>query len=330
MDWDCLDNTIGLRQACGGGTTPAPKFGLYLDDLPGFAFCAMSDILDPAKYAGAVDFVNAKAKAAAIQVLEQYVPEAVEPFIVAKDDLDFGYLGTLDPDSLSLAGTADPRGLRLKKRPGLLSKLLVSKVTVRSATSGTFTLQIVDGDTTSEHSITLVADVALDVWLHYEAKNDQVDILIEDASFHPYSGDMTRFMSFRSCGTCSSGGAYELMSGTGLLSGTETAATQGIIAQTGVTCSLNYGTCLIASRLKVPILYATAIEVLADWEATPRLNYFAHHAREWAEKERIHYTETKLPAALKSHLKGLAYFLQRMDAVCIDCGTGVSMAWSHG
>lgn len=327
---NCLKNFIGMRQACAGGHAPAPRSGMYIEDYPGITRTALQAI-EPGVWLNAQAFLDAMVASAWTNVVEVDARAAIEDYIVPAEALEVGRVGVFSESTLPPVGTR--RGLRIRKNAGSLSKLLISSVTVRADLAGTFALTITDGTTPATFDVVISADrVGHDVteWVHYETAAASVDITITDAGFVPYTGSTQQTRHFSSCRGCDNGvSTYAAISGRGLTAAGETDAVQGISANVALTCDIAPAVCLLATRLKVPIFYATVMQILRNWEATPRMNFYAQHKAEWLEREWHRLSEERYPQAWDLHAKGLARFASQLDPLCVDCGTGTRLVYGN-
>lgn len=316
---DCLKNFIGIRQACVGGPTVAPKSGQYIEDYAGLTRASLQAI-EPGVWNNCQTFLDDMVRQAAIQVVDVDARAAIEPYLRVRDDMDAGLIGVFG-DTAAVEADAK-RGLRVKKTTGILGKIVVGRVWVKSTAGGTFTVTITDGTKTTTEDVVVVADVAAALWPHFDTFEDTVDITITDAAFVPYGGDTSSTAEYANCTSCSTGGKWQTLSGRALHADTETDKLQGITAEVSIGCDLSNAICLIAKPLRVPIFFATVMKVLENWEATPRMNFFAHHQKEWAEKTYANLVNKQYPTAWDLHSKGLARYLEQLDPVCVDCGSG--------
>lgn len=318
---DCLANFIGIRQACVGSPLVPSRSGFYIESFPGITKAALQAI-EPGVYLNAKAFLDQLVQDAWINIVGLDVGQALEPYIRAKDALEFGTLGEYDEEATYLAGEAVPRGYRLEKHAGMMGKLQVARVWVKAEDAGTFTITITDGKTPLTLTVEAEAGTKIPVWAHYTTERDRVDITITDAAFKPAVGDTSDTATFATCTNCPGSSMFQTLRGFGLKSGTTGDALQGIIVEGGLQCDIGLAVCMLAPQLKVPIFYATVMKVLENWEATARMNFFAQHKAKWVEATYKNLADKVYPTAWELHSKGLAVFASQLDGQCVDCGTG--------
>ncbi len=318
---DCLNNVIGIRQACAGGGLPAPRFGLYIEDFPGLTKTSLQAI-EPGVWLNCQAWLNDLVRQAWTTIVEVDARAALEPYLKDRASLEFGMLGVFDETATYQVGQAGARGLRVKKNAGILAKLAVSRVWIHAQDAGTFTLTVTDGKNPASFDVTVTAGEAEGVWVHYETERDVIDITIADALFKPANGDTKSSSLFASCTSCNGSSSYKMMVGRGLNLGVEADPMEGIAAQCGIVCAVEPAVCILAPRLKIPLFYAVVLKVLETWEASSRMNFFAQHKAEWVKATHEHVAKNLYPQAWDLHAKGLAAFASKLDTVCVECGTG--------
>ena len=317
---ECLANFIGIKQVCVGAPVTPPTSGFWIEDYPGITKQALQSI-EPGVYLNARTFLDNLTRQAWDTIVGVDARNTLEPYIRMKEAYEFGMLGEF-ADTGYLEGSAERRGLRVRKSAGVMGVLSIARVWVKSQTAGTFTITVTDGITPKTFTVVTVEDEAVAVWTHYTTERDRVDITITDAAFEPSEGDTSATAEYANCTTC--GGTYEFntLKAQGLYGEEEANDLQGITVEGGLTCDIAPAVCMLAPQLKVPIFYATVIKVLENWEATSRMNFFAQHKAEWVAATYRDLVDTKYPVAWDLHSKGLAAFASRLDSLCIDCGTG--------
>lgn len=170
---------------------------------------------------------------------------------------------------------------------------------------------------------------AIQVWVHYETDRDTVKITIADDDFQPATGNTKKTKRFSTCHGCTGLYKYQTLCASGLVDGVEAEDLQGIVAEAGITCSVEPALCILAPRLKVPVFYAVVIKALETWSATNRMNFVAQHKMDWVEANLAHLRTNLYPQAWDLHAKGLAAFASQLDSLCVDCGTGTNAGYGR-
>jgi hypothetical protein len=326
---DCLKNFIGIRQACSSGVTPAPRSGQYIEDYPGLSKTALQAI-EPGVYLNAQAFLDDMVRQACNKIIEADMALALEPYIRTRTELEFGKVGTWS-EVLS-TGTDAKRGIRVRKNAGTMARIVIARVWIALDTPGDYTLNVKGGSDAQTFTFTVdEANMPVAVFTQFESEADMVDVwVVLPDGVKALGGDLSPFAEFASghCTDCGPRSSFRMLTARALLGTTETDDVQGVIAEVGITCGLGPAVCLMAQRIKVPIFYATVLQVLENWEASARMNFHAQHKQEWVAKEWEFLANKRYPEVWDLHSKGMARFLEELDPICITCGTGTSYGYS--
>lgn len=325
---NCSDGFITMRTVCAGQPVRQPKSGLFIEDLAGIN-CANLASVEPGVYLNAQEFLAQKV-AVSCDIVLQDLREIVEPFVKERSALEAGTVGEFASPASPLTGSASQRGLRLRINAGRLSRLLVDRIWIRSASAVETVVKVKDGDKVTEFPVSLEAGKENELWLHYQADQKQVDIVIEDAAYQPHSGTTIATKYFSTCTTCHGGGAmYTYLSGSALLAGAETDTLQGIVAECSLVCDIELAACMMLKKVKWPVLIQTGIQILQELVASGRMNYWTIHSKDWAKEQIEFWHRVEYKRMFKHHAAGMAAFLSNLDPHCLTCGTGTVYTYAH-
>ena len=307
---DCANNFIGLGRAC---APLDPRSGLYLEDIPGLSVSNIASF-ETGKYMSANAMLEAKVNLSVEQItaqLDNLLPNLFATISMASI-LDTAF----DEEILDAEeGTA---GLMIESVKTPLSITTVTYVYVKSASTGQVTINVTDGYETKQILVETVADFEQKVEVNFSSGRGVIRIEYDGIEMIPYSGNISKYTQY-ACSTCSmrNGSRYVRMKGINP-DGTLTSKMYGIRADIEMTCSFERAICQLLPRLKMPIFYLTAANVLDELIASNRINFITTNSKAWAENKALELG-TEAQNQLKSISYGLMNYLKQLDSHCTTC-----------
>lgn len=313
----CVDNLIGAFRACHPADSPAPRSGLFIDDLPGLSLANVSQGAS-SKLPTAAVMAEAKityaAKLIEAELLVKMSAFGNPAYNLVTDTLEVGY-PLNDTTSLG-SGTAAVRFERCGTMG--LRDLRILTLVLHPLGDGDITVTVTDGVESETQTVTAVSGIALPVYSTFTTQRDHIDVQIATAvpmrQMRLWDNTLANKCDC-SCGHVQCGN----ITAKGLLNGSWNVYTHGIQVRAAIVCNPAKALCLIPdNQLGVLMQYRAAIELLR--EATynaEALNYFTEHAKlPVLLKELVAYYDqfwaTVLPAVSNA--------LIQADNTCFDCG----------
>lgn len=325
---NCLTNFIGISRSCGG---VAPTSDLYIDMLEGMSLKTISNI-EAGKYVTAQRLIDSKL----ILIMEKMKVDFAEFLFgdMVEDSIDSVISKNFGEDYET--GEAGSAGLLIEKLPTSLSSLFIPRFYFKSHTAAVnLPITVSDASRTETFLVSANADEEVAIAINWYSNQNSVSIKFDDSTFgpsqeliSPYNGAISPFHAwyYDGCTKCCAGGSrYIQISGIDY-DGSEISNYRGIRVDASVICDTDKMVCLIAHKMKVPILYKIGIEVLNEWAATDRLDFLAISSREWAEQKKSEWFDT-VERSQFNNGKGIRKLLMKHEQQCFICN-GVSYQYS--
>lgn len=326
IELPCLKGFITLRTVCAGGTYVRPSSGIHVEDLPGIS-CESLAAVEPGKYLNAQTFIDEKMKVVAYTLLDRMRAHLVQ-YVEEKGATEAGYIGTFG-DTYQ-AAVATKVGARVRVDGGAMLVPTISRIWVKCEDAITgLVIKVKDGTDERTFTANVAAGVETEVWLNFQAKTKQVDIYVEDDRFKPIDGSAEGTRYFSTCTGCGGHGMYEGIAGGGMEGENEISTLKGIRPEVVLVCSLDPVACILMNHFRVAAKWLLGIELLREWIASPRTNYFTLHSEEWAVAALQEWNTIEFPRAMKAPTNTLAHFISQLDPGCLRCGAGANYAHAH-
>lgn len=329
----CLDNYIGVKGYCGDTT---PSSNLYINlNLPGITLEQAANSAEGAITTG-VSLLQ-QSITNGIARTRQAIINAMLGRVRFNQILSGGEYGSYQPDDFDdstkyLSGTATGRGLKAELRNGCsLTNIYIPRVGVIGQGSGSKTLTITDGVTSTSYSFTLTSQVITWVETKKQIESDLAFIKIADATFSPldvslnYSG---------SCGFCANecSNSHSCGCSNGLnvygFDGTNTGSqTYGLIPIIQTRCSSDKFFCEISGLEMVQwaCLYAAGVDFMNYVISSHRVNFYTIYGDEDASRM-SELWENQFQDRLQTIVKTLPKYLGTIDSCCLECD---GSSWSY-
>lgn len=319
---DCLKNFFAIRNVCAGATPVVPRSGLYIEMLEGISVKSVANI-ESGKYATAVNLIDEKIQFAGIQ-LSEAVKKILYPDLVSglvSESFEGGeFYSSINHTDVYHTSGGNDCGVRIRKMKSALTRLRIPYVHLlaNSDVTGKI-LYVVDGSREFTASIPdMKAGEEIKMLIDYTAKTDDVYIKWDASDISPANGISYGIEGPAGCQTCNNS-SMEWLSVRGWNNG-ETSQLWGIRPFVVAECDMDYALCLILQKIKLPFLYLVGAEILKEFIATDRANYFAINSKDWA-REKIVEWQSYAEQQLLHEKHGIKNFLMQIDSKCFTCKT---------
>lgn len=288
-----------------------PESGLYINDIPGISLKIASKIANEEFHTGAI-LIQKRINIATKLVFDEFSQEIAKYFdfsavIETRDCNRFN-------ETLYPAANLD-RGLILKRWRSEMAQIYIQEIYIKvDTTQAGVVVSIVDGDTTTNFTVDLVANVTYTLFANYTAVNEQVKILINNNLFQTYGCDCLTNKS--SCGSCSGGPKGFFITG---WDGTnETVKCFGLSVNASVRCYEENVICALIPRMYFILWYKSGIEFLNEYINSDRLNNVTLFTKDRA-KELREELEIEYKVRYSNFIKSIYNFLKSTKGECVVC-----------
>lgn len=315
---DCLKELIGMRARCQAGK-PAPKCGLYIDDLPGIDYSALSHIANRDTDETAELFFERTVETATVEMGYEVIDKLYANRLTVQNDLHSAKVGWLNSMSYN-SPTALNRGIRLRKkqRNTPMQVIFINNVTVLTNSTGTATVTIYDGTTQVSETVNVLPGVESVIEFNYVAKGADVKILMPNnqlATADTWVTDRSTILS-PCCGGCSYvNDAYLEIAGwngNGMDS-----KTYGLSADIGVKCDVAKLFCVISAHFGMALRYRVAINIAEHALYSSRLNDTINDKDQWEALKKDF--SAKYEKALATVVQSSQESIKNYDKSCVTC-----------
>lgn len=305
----CVNNFIGLSKKC---QPTAPTSGLYIDMLEGLSVKNIASFTT-GNAINAQALLNEKLELVFLDLKNNFSKVLFDNVVGHSVDS----LISPDFDDKSIDGNAQRRGIEIERKRGQLTKLVVERIYVKSASSVSgLVITITDGANPVTRTVDLTADLETLIEINYSTTGNKVNIYFENADVLPYVGNIHPYNEFceSDCMSCGCEGLkIRAMAGTSLLT-----SYRGIRLDASLQCDTEKMTCLIAQRMSLTVLYMLGIQLLNELVASDRLNFLTVNNKEWAEAKKKEWQE-KVDADIYQNARGIQEYIRRAEKECFIC-----------
>ena len=313
MATNCFTNLIGIRGDCNAAV---PTSGLYLDDHPGITVSSAGEIVSDADETG-LALAQKAIRLGIDEAKRALVREMMN--IVNFHAITFSELGANFVADDYLPAPATDSGIKIELCTKCrLSGLYVPYVNVQFENSGSGTLKILDGDTTTSFTFTSVAKRTICVVTNYRPLSDEISIVVEAGTLKPNNSILNH-----SCFTCPSIIECDCQKGTGAtLTGVGASESYSYSVQPliNLECSEEKFFCEAKHLAATAAWYNSGLrfweEASINTNMTPLVIY-----NQAQIKEQIENLKSKAETEIKSLVEKLPTYLSKIDNCCIDCGS---------
>ena len=301
---NCFDNFIGIR--CVSQTTP--KSGLYIDDLEGINIRRAADMADSG-FSSGVQLLESKINFATQLILDDMARYAMPHFRMNSlvDELKVG-------EWENAWNTPAPfdRGVRIQTRDSRMLRVRVQSVKIKIQQplySGN--VDIFDGLAITSFMFTTDQLGDAEIFPNYLSQTNEIFVTMDNTVIDT---NKTKVKGGCNCSTKKS----EFLIGNGW-TGTTTAQTSfGLIVGAAAECSVDEIGCVIAQKLRFPILYRAGIEIAKEALTTDRLNSVTLLDSDTWNFCLENWTK-EFDMQMKTAIQQLPELFSRMDDICVIC-----------
>jgi hypothetical protein len=285
-----------------------PKSGLYIDDLEGINIRRAADMADSG-FSSGVQLLESKISFATQLILDEMARFAM-PHFRLNSLVDELKVGEWD-DAWNSTATFD-RGVRINTRDSRMLRVRVQSVKIKIQ-QPTFSglIKILDGIETTTFPFTTDANGDAEIFPNYLSETDEIFVTTDNTAINT---NKTKVKGGCKCSTKKS----EFLIANGW-TGTTTAGTSfGLIVGAAAECSVDEIGCVLAQKLRFPILYRAGMEIAKEALTTDRLNSVTLlDGDTW--KFCLDNWSAQYDAQMKTAVQQLPELFNRMDDICIIC-----------
>jgi len=304
MATNCFENFIGIK--CVSLTTP--KSGLYVDDLEGINLRFAADIADSGTTSG-ISLLMQKIDFATQLVLDD-ISKFASPYFRMKslvDELKIGeFTSTFELPSNNF------KGIRIQTRDSRMLRIRVQSIKIRILeTNLVHSIQIFDGVDNISFPFTTDANGDAEIFVDYLSNTSEIYVTMDNTAINP---NKTKVKGSCNCSTTKS----EFLVANGWTGSTTTSTSFGLVVNAAAECSVDEIGCVLAQKLRFPILYRTGIEIVKEALTTDRLNSVTLLDSAKCEFLLAEF-EKQYESTFKTSIDSLPSLFARMDDICITC-----------
>ena len=301
---NCFENFIGIKCV----STSSPKSGLYVDDLEGINLRFAADIADTGTSSG-ISLLLQKIDFATQLVLDE-ISKFASPYFRIKslvDELKIGeFTSTTDGPS------PFNKGVRIQTRDSRLLRIRVQSVKIRMVQAFfNYSFEINDGLDYHSFLFTTDANGEAELFIDFLSNTSEIFITMDNQNINP---NKTKVKSSCNCSTSKS----EFLIGNGWTGTSVSSSSFGLVVNAAAECSIDEIGCILAQKLRFPILYRTGIEIVKEALTTDRLNSVT--LLDSAKCEfLLEEFQKQYDSTFKTSIDSLPSLFARVDDICITC-----------
>jgi hypothetical protein len=301
---NCFENFIGIKCV----STSSPKSGLYVDDLEGINLRFAADIADTGTSSG-ISLLLQKIDFATQLVLDE-ISKFASPYFRIKslvDELKIGeFTSTTDGPS------PFNKGVRIQTRDSRLLRIRVQSVKIRMVQAFfNYSFEINDGLDYHSFLFTTDANGEAELFIDFLSNTSEIFITMDNQNINP---NKTKVKGSCNCSTSKS----EFLVANGWTGTTTSSSSFGLIVNAAAECSIDEIGCILAQKLRFPILYRTGIEIVKEALTTDRLNSVT--LLDSAKCEfLLEEFQKQYDSTFKTSIDSLPSLFARVDDICITC-----------
>lgn len=317
---ECLKDLIGMHARCNAGK-PAPKTGLYVDDLPGINFEVMTHIADrDVNETADVIFdrlYDVAIREMTVEIIDQLATNAQ---LTVESDLHAVHIGWLDRSIYHPTANL-MRGIRLRKKMlnAPMQRICIDTVSVLTNSTGTATITIYEKDKAvfSGSATVLPGDTAI---IEVGIISDSTDIKILMPNNQLATADTLvterSNLSSRCCGGCDYMNDRYLeidgWNGAG-----NDPKTFGLSADVRICCDASKLFCTMSATFGMALRYKMGAKIAEFARFSTRVNSSVNNPEYWqALEERFSENYQKHLGVLVETTKGK---IRTYDKTCVNC-----------
>ncbi len=317
---NCLQDIICGRRVIIGikdfNNCDAPESGLFINDIPGITLKSASAIANEEHRTGC-ELLKGITTRAVQNVFEEFFMQATSRFQLHAVS-ETRELRQFDGSVLPPANAS--RGLVIKRWRSEIAQTTIEYLFVKVQQSGTYTINIIDGDHTEPISAVLIANEENQIRVDYIARNESIRIVMDNSALNVYSGPLNRVSS--GCKSC--GGNWN---GTGLYvagwdGSQEDSKYYGIGVLASVRCYEENILCQLLKRMSFLFWYKAGIMYYEELLASNRLNPITIYTKDKAQENIDNLTE-KYNKQFANFIPTIQDFILSTKGECFSCNPSI-------
>ena len=296
---------------------PEPESSLFLNDLPGISLKVAANVATPAQQTGA-QLMRQAIDVSTRRVFNEFAGRMGGLFdfnavVETRKINDFSETHILP------AANADS-GAVFKRWRSEIARLYVEEIYVKADSSGVATVKIIDGPTTKEYTVDLVANQVVTVPVRYTASAETIKITMNRATFGVYTCN-SQIPQVQDCGLCGGARGHSIYA-TGWDGTREVTTCFGVGALVSVRCVEEIIICSLLPRMHFLLWYAAGAEFMRYRMSTPRLNDIALFSAEQAKDLEAEYRDN-YETEWKNFIRSSHNYMRQLKGECFNCSGNV-------
>jgi hypothetical protein len=211
-----------------------------------------------------------------------------------------------------LSPAAANKGVRITTRESRMLRIRVQSVQIRiQQPAFTGNIEINDGIFVQQYPFTTDVDGFAEVYPNYLSDTAEIYIVTSNTLINPLN---TKVKSSCNCSTAKS----RFLSANGWNGSSTSSTSFGLVVQAVAECSSDEIACLLAQKIRFPVLYKSGIEIVKEAITTDRLNSVT-----LLDSDKCEFMLTEFEKQYQTHfdtaVKSLPSLFSRMDDICVVC-----------
>jgi hypothetical protein len=310
----CLDDIISGKRIIIGVKDYVqckdPESKLYINQLPGITLKQAANITPESIRSGG-EFLKECTVMAARHVFDEFSQE-LQPYFDFNNIVESREINRFSEQYNAVY--AGDRGLIVRRWRSEAARLFIEEVYVKVKQSGTITLNVIDGNTTTEYQAEVEADAINTVVINHRTESESVKIVFDQSSVESYEGT---YNSYDGCSSCGYRNSKNIFVGGWNGSGTD-GKNYGLGVKVHAQCYEDNILCSLVPKMYFLIWYKSGILALKEHVATSRMNHIATFTKEKAEQLLEQY-EVEYREKYNILVKSSFNFLRSTKGECIKC-----------
>jgi hypothetical protein len=317
---ECLKDLVGLHARCEAGK-PAPKTGLYVDELAGITFETITHIANrDVNETGILTFEHIYQSATLEMCSEVLDKLSSQANLIVNNDLHARHIGYLNSNTYNPVANK-MRGIRIRKRitNSPMQVIYINTINVLTNSTGTATVTIYERDN-SVLSETVDVFPGLEATINLDYQTDCTDIKILMANNQLETADTwvaeRNNISVPCCGGCAYTNDKYLeiagWNGTG-----NDSKTFGLSADVGVRCDATRLFCNLSAHFGLALRFRIAVAIAEYAQFSSRINGSTADPDAWQTIKNVY--QDKYDKALKVVIESVQKNIRNYDKLCVSC-----------
>lgn len=286
-----------------------PESRLYINDLPGMSLKRAADVA-PEHWQTGAEFFRQCNIMAARQVFDEFSQE-LQPYFNWNSIVETRDLKIFKDTYNSTSNTE--RGIIIKRWRSEAARLFIEEVYLNVRQSGTATVKVIDGQTTTSYSVEVAAGLNTKR-IDHKCESEQVKVVFNQADFETFECSYSRATG---CSSCGGGGQKDIFVG-GWDGTKEVSNCYGVGVKVHVQCFEENILCSLLSKMYFLLWYKGGILALQEQLASSRINHIVTFGKEKAEFLLAEY-QAEYKEKYNILIKNSYTFLRNTKGECVKC-----------